>query len=346
VTRTLLLLLLLVTLAGCTLAQRHARTAVDETRLKEARAVQAERRAPTAYANYRAAQARASALKPETPERDDYEAEARLWLETAIAIGEREEMSERRLAEEKLQLELDAVILPLASERAALARRAELLAARTIARGEAERSLARAAQRPDLRVKIPRDEARRTADALLNRAALIALTLETVNPSSPGLAKLRTQLQSVEALAAKEPDASLARADQALFFALALLAELRGDEPPSEDEKATLAEELALIGARVSRGDQGLSGSFERLFVGPGLAAESDRALARLCALTRSHIKGPVRLSPHATSAAEGEARARSLRAQFSSAGCAGQRFAVVATASDDDTLEVNFMAY
>jgi hypothetical protein len=338
--------LLLSMLMGCALTQRHARDAVDQTRLKEAQAVQAERRAPVQFANYRAAQQKARALKPETPERDDHEAEARLWLETAIAIGERERMAEQRLAEEKAQLEIDAVLTPLLQERAELGRRTELLAAREIARVEAERSLHRAAQRTDLRVRIPREEQKRTADALLNRAALIALTLETVRPGSAGLNKLRMQLQQAEALANKEPDVALARADQTLFFALSLMAELRGDEPPSDDEKSSLAEELALIGAKVSRGDQGLAGTFERALTGPGLASETDRALERLCALTRSHIKGPLRLSPHATSAAEGEARARALRTSFSRAGCTGGRFAIVATASDDDALEVNFLAY
>jgi hypothetical protein len=336
----------LILLASCTLAQRHARNAVDETRLKEAQAVQAERRAPLPFASYRAAQKKALALRPETPERDDYEAEARLWLETAIAIGEREQMAEQRLAEEKAQLELDAALLPIMRERAELARKAELLAAREIARVEAERSLVRAAQRRDLRVPIPRDEQRRTAEALLNRAALIALTLETVNPASAGLGKLKTQLAQAETLAAKEPDLSLSRADQTLFFALSLLSELRGEDPPSAEEKASLAEELALIGAKVSRGDQGLSGTFEQASRGTSLHAESERALERLCALTRSHIKGPVRLSPHATSAAQGEARAHAVKSALARAGCAGGRFAIVATASDDDALEVNFLSY
>jgi hypothetical protein len=333
-------------LSGCALTQRHARDAVDETRLKEARTVEAERRAAVPFASYRAAQQKARALKPETPERDDYEAEARLWLETAIAIAERELMAEQRLAEEKAQLDIDAELTPLLQERAELGRRAELLAAREIARVEAERSLARAAQRKDLRVPIPRDEQKQTADALLNRAALIALTLETVKPGSAGLNKLRAQLQQAETLASKEPELALARADQTLFFALSLMAELRGDEPPSDDEKATLAEELALIGAKVSRGDQGLAGSFERALAGPGLAADTDRTLERLCALTRSHIKGPLRLSPHATSAAQGESRTRALRTSFTRAGCSGARFAIVATASEDDALEVNFVAY
>ncbi|HEY6882371.1 MAG TPA: hypothetical protein VI299_30275 [Polyangiales bacterium] len=336
----------LILLAGCTLAQRHARTAVDETRLKEAQAVEAERRAPVAFANYRAALKKAATLKPETPARDDYDAEARLWLETAIAIGEREVMAEQRLSEEKAQLELDALTLPLLQERAELGRKAELLAARAIARREAERSLTRAAQRPDLRVRIPSEEQRRTAEALLNRAALIALTLETIDPSALGLAKLRAQLVQVQQLVNKEPELALARADHALFFALSLLAPLRGDEPPSDDERATLAEELAFIGAQVSRGDQGLSGSFERALAGPGLAHESERTLERLCALTRSHIKGPLRLSPHATSIAQGEARAQAVRTSLAHAGCAGGRFAVVATASEDDALEVNFVAY
>lgn len=338
--------LALLLLSGCALAQRHARDAVDETRLAEARAVDAEHRAPVPFANYRAAQQKARALKPETPARDDYEAEARLWLETAIAIGERERMAELRLAEEKAQLEIDAELLPLLELRAELGRRSELLAAREIARGEAERSLARAAQRSDLRVRMPREEQRQTAEALLNRAALIALTLETVRPGSLGLNKLRAQLLQTEALAAKEPELALTRADQTLFFALSLMAELRGDDPPSDDEKATLAEELSLIGAKVSRGDQGLSGKFERALTGAGLGAESTRMLERLCALTHSHIKGPVRLSPHATSAAQGESRARALRAGFQHAGCSGARFAVVATASDDDALEVDFVAY
>jgi hypothetical protein len=336
----------LILLSGCALSQRHARDAVDETRLKEARAVQAEQRAPVQFANYRAAQQNARARKPETAEHDDYAAEARLWLETAIAIGERERMAEQRLAEEKAQLELDAVLTPLLQERAELARRAELLAAREIARVEAERSLVRAAQRPDLRVHIPREDQKRAADALLHRAALIALTLETVRPGSTGASKLRAQLQQAEALAAREPDLALTRADQTLFFALSLLAELRGDEPPGVDEKASLAEELALIGAKVSRGDHGLAGTFERALAGTGLAADVERTLERLCALTRSHIKGPLRLSPHATSAAQGEARAQALRTGFAHAGCSGGRFAIVPTASEDDALEVNFVAY
>lgn len=331
--------LVLLMISGCALTQRHARDAVDETRLKEAQAVEAERRAPVPFASYRAAQQKARSLKPETPERDDYEAEARLWLETAIAIAERELMSEKRLAEEKGQLDIDAELTPLLQERAELGRRAELLAAREIARAEAEKSLNRASQRADLRVRIPREEQKQTAEALLDRAALIALTLETVKPGSTGLNKLRAQLQQAEALAAREPDLALTRADQTLFFALSLMAELRGDEPPSDDEKATLAEELALIGAKVSRGDQGLKGIFER-------TTADERALERLCALTRSHIKGPLRLSPHATSSAQGEARARTLKGNFAKAGCSGARFAVVPTAGDDDALEVDFVAY
>lgn len=341
-----LLALVLVLASGCALSARNARSSVDRARLDHAKELTAKVRAPVAYERYERASRAARATKDEGA-RGDRAAESRLWLELAIAESESLVMAEQRLKEEQSLAVLDVRITELAAEEDALAREAELRAAQGIARKEADRALARARAKPSLRVKLSRDDAKSAAEALIGRADLLALTLETLGASAPGVARLRAKLNEARALTARDPEAALVQADQGLFHALTLLAAVRAsDGAPSEAERASLHEALALAGARTVRGDQGLSGVVEPAFAAGGLIAPAARVIERLCALAKAHPRGPVELRVHAPNAHEGEARLRATRERLAKAGCAGERFRLRTTADVGDALEASWLAY
>ncbi len=334
-------------LCGCALAARSSRDEVDRARLAHARELAAERRAPIAFEHYRAAQRAALGSKRDSPARSVAVAEARLWLEPAISEAERVFVSERRLQEERSLLELEAATVALERERAALARTAELRGAQALARDEAQKALARAAERPDLRVKLGRDEQKRAVEALLARAELIALTLESLGQEASELSTLRAKLAQASALAQREPGAALGRADQTLFYALRLLGTVRGQRgEPDELEKSALSEELASAGAAPTRGDQGLTGVVARAFQDGALVPEAERVVERLCALAVAHARGPVRLAVQASNEHQADQRVRAVRKSFGEEGCQGERFVIAVAKAPGDALEASWLAY
>ncbi len=342
-----LALLAVCALGGCALAARSARHEITRARLAHARELAADRRAPAAFERYQAAQRAAESAERNSEERRERESEARLWLETAITEAEREVLSERRLEAERALLELDTATIALERERAQVARLAELRAAQALAREEARRALARAAERPQLRVKLGRDEQKRAVEALLTRADLIALTLESLGIQSAEVTALREKLAEANALALREPDAALARADQTLFLALRLLGGVRGQGgEPDELEKASLSEELASAGAVPTRSDQGLTGVVERAFKDGALAPEAERVVERLCALAGAHSRGPVRLTVQASNDRQADLRLRALRTRFGKEGCHGERFVIAPAKAPGDALEASWLAY
>lgn len=339
--------LVLLVLVACTPSAQRARSEIDRKRIEHAQSLGVQRRAPLAYERFEAARKAAAKEPAESAARADYQAEARLWLETAIVESERAVLSERRLHEERALIELDGKLAAVARERESWAREADLRAARAIARNEANKALARAAEKPQQRVKLPREEAKLAADALLWRAELIALTLESLGKTGSGHKRLRQKLSEADALLVRDPEASLARADQALFMALALFGELRGASGgPSAEEQASLAEELASAGTRPVRGDLGLSGILDHAFADFALAPVAERVIERLCALASAHPRGPVRLGVQAKSEAQAEARVRWVKLRFAKAGCEGQRFSISYTRLAGDALEASWLAY
>lgn len=339
---------LLSLLGGCAAAARNTRSTVDQARLSHAAELAAEQRAPLAYERYQAALRAAQASKPNSAAYGDRHAEARLWLEVAIAEAERQLSSEQRLASERALAELNGELAELERARAELARANELRAAQAIARTEAARALARAAQRPSQRVKLEPGEVRRAAESLIARAELLALTLASFEVErDAALERLDEQLREAKALLDKQPDASLLRADKALFLALSLLSRLRdADSPPSADEKAALAEQLELAGAEVVRADLGLAALLEQAFAAATLAPSAERVVERLCALAQAHASGRVHVSAQGQNARQAEARAGAVRARFARAGCSGERFAFRAADAAGDALETSFVAY
>lgn len=332
--------------AGCGLRARSTRSAIDTTRVQRAEELRANERAPVAYERFSAAKRAAERSPDESVARGDYASEARLWLEVALAEAERQELSDQRLAEERTLAELDAEVVRLSRAQAALARDNELAAAQAQARAEAERALARAAQRPEVRVKLPREEVRRAAEALTARAELIALTLRALGKESPALERLQRKLAETRALAAKEPEASLARADESLFDALGLLTALRdAHATPDDEEKAALAEALALAGTRVVRVDRGLAGLLAHAFARQQLTPEAARIVERLCALAKAHPSGPVQLSVQGRGPLS-EARLRAVRERLRAEGCSGDRFVFTAQEGASDELEASFLSY
>jgi hypothetical protein len=338
---------LLICVSACAASAKRARSEIDRARIDYARGLAVERHAPVAFERFQKAKKAADKSPAESVARGDYQAEARLWLETAIAGAERDRLSARRLAEEQKQVELDAALIALARERAAWAREAELRAARAIATSEANKALARAAQSPSLRVKLPREDVRLATQALLTRCELIVMTLESLGQGGVGLSRLRDRLREVEALSARDPELSLLRADQALFAALALFAELRGqDGGPSPEERAALAEELASAGARPLRGDQGLKGVLEHAFADFALVPVGERVIERLCQLAKGHPRGPVLIEVQAKNQAQAEARMRWVKLRFGKAGCEGQRYTIARSHTDGDALETSWVVY
>ncbi|MEY4513417.1 MAG: hypothetical protein RLZZ450_5539 [Pseudomonadota bacterium] len=342
------LALLVVGSLACTPSAQRARGEIDRARIEHARTLDVARRAPLAYEQFEAAQRAALQHAPESAARADSLAEARLWLETGIVEAERAQLSERRLQEERSLIESDTKLSALLQERESWAREADLQAARAIARSEAQRALVRAAeQRSVLRVKLPREDAKQAAEALWLRAELIALTLESIGKSGAGLLPLRAKLAEVDALLVRDPDGALLRADQALFMALGLAGELRGQgTEPSAEEQATLGEELAAAGVHAVRNDVGLSGVLEHAFADYALAPVAERVIERLCVLANAHTRGPVRIGVHAKSDAQAEARSRWVKLRFAKAGCEGQRFTVVFSRLDGDTLDTTWLSY
>ena len=333
-------------LASCAGAAKRARSEVDRSRMDYARQLHVEQRAPLPFEHYQKARAAADRSPAESAQRSDYEAEERLWLETAIADSERERLSERRLEEERELVALDAQVVALARERDSWAQEAELRAARALATDEARKALARAAERPALRVKLAREDARQAADALLARADLMALTLESLDAHNVALPRLRARIAETDQLLARDPEQALSRADQTFFYALSLFAELRGrDGGPSAEEKATLAEELDRAGTRATRSDRGLSGVLDHAFADYALVPIADRVLERLCQLAKAHPRGAVLLTVQGKPA-QADTRARWVRERFARAGCTGQRYPFALNKSEGDALEITWVAY
>jgi hypothetical protein len=339
-----LLLLAGLALGACAAARRRAVLDLSEARVARATELRAEARAPAAFHQFERARGAAREAPVDSAERAERSSEARLWLEAAISQAERADLAERRLALERENVVLDESFLTQERERLAADDAAELRAAAGVARQEAEKALARAALAPAQRSKLSAAELERGARALLTRAELIALALPAGAAPAPGAEQLARLLQEARSQLGKSPDRALAAADRALFQALALLGALRaGEGAPDAAQKASLAEALAAIGARVVRDDRGLTASLPGALPPEGAGPSALRGLARLCALAQGYPRGPVQVVLDTRAAA----RKGALQKQLSDHGCAGERFSVAAADQAGATdLSFTWLAY
>jgi hypothetical protein len=279
---------LCVTLVACAALSRREKVKLSEDRLSRARALDAAHVAAEPFRNFEAALHSAEALPAEAPEREEQVMAARLWLETAISEAETASLARERLAIERDTVRHDELYLAAERERLAIEDERERTLAAEIAREEMKRALARAAENPALRVKLSAEETRRAADALITRAELIALA---VDPSTDDAAQatLRATLDKARALLPKAPEQALTLADQALLSGLALVGQRRNAQtPPSDAQKAALAEALVVMGASVTRAEHGLSAALS--------SKAKETSLARLCGVARDYPAGNVQV--------------------------------------------------
>ncbi len=344
--RRLAALPLLVGLGAC--AHAGGRDALARERLSRADAVDATHAAPELFSRYREASVLASTQGLGASARSDYETEAGLWLEAAVAEAERVQLSQERLELEREITTLEAAALEHERARAALAEQAEHRAARELARAEEELVLSRAALAPQKRVKLATPEVEEAAAALSARASLVVLALAAYGVPEARYAGITAKLGKARAALKKAPDEALKQADEALFLALALLSEVRVSTGQSVDElaKAALAEAITHAGARLARNDRGLSAILEHAYAGAALTSRAEQVLGRLCRVALGADEGPVQLDVMAKTQASAEARAKLLRTQLAKSGCAGARFRVEASVSPAEELEVTWLAY
>lgn len=336
-----------IALGGCSATARGARVEIDQARLARARALDVAAQAAVPYARYEAARRQAARSAAGSDAHASRTLEAQLWLETAIAEAEHAALSRERLADEQALIALDDALRGLERARLARARENQLRAAQALARAEVDKALARAAKKPAQRVKLSRDEARAAAEALALRAELVALAVAASAPETSGLARVRAQLRESEAVRARDPDAALALADQALYRGLALLAELRrGQDEPSDAERASLSEALTSSGFLVARDERGLAATLTPAFQRDALVAVGPRLLARLCALATAHPHGRIAARVEGARPAQARTRITLLRAELTRAGCPLSRFTLEPGPRAGDSVEVLWLSY
>ena len=335
-----LLACLVCTLIACAAARRRALLDLSEARLSRALELHAEALAPAAFQQFRKAQKAAQKAAVDSPERADRTTEARLWLETAISVAEQTTLAKERLNVERDNVRLDEAFLADERERLLLEDESEHSEAAAIATLEAERALARAALAPGQRTKLSSAEVERAALSLLERAELIALALPLGAVSEAAREQLAKLLQEARSQLRKTPDRALTLADQALFQAFSLLGPLRtGKGAPSDAQKASLAEALELLGARVVRDERGLTASLPE-GLGPNPAAR--RGVGRLCAMTQSYPEGPVQVAIDHGS----PERKVALQKLLTEQGCIGERFSVAEVSRPGTGLLFTWLAY
>ena len=332
---------------GCSGMAQGARVQIDQARRAHARTLDVAHHAPVPYARFEAAERAAGRSAVGSHQRATHALEARLWLETAITDTELHALSRKRLAAEQALVALDAQRLRRDQALRARERERQLEAARAIVRGEVDKALARAARHPAQRVKLTRPELHAAAQALLQRARLLALTLEALLPASARVRDLHAQLARAEALQERDPEASLTLSDQTLFGALAQLASLRGsDAAPRPEERDALVETLRSSGLEVARDDRGLRATLVQAFRADALAPGAARSLARMCALALAHPHGQVQVGVQGARGVVPAGRVQLVRRRFAQAGCTDARYAFQPTSGSGDALEAVWLAY
>lgn len=339
-------IVLVVGLSACT-SPAAQRLQLERARLERAEQQRAAERAPALWQRFEQTRGEAEAAAPGTPERADYETEARLWLEAAIAEAERAALSEARLEMERETAQLEAQVLEEERARSELALEAEREAARELARTQAALALARSEKATKNRVRLSRTEVEAAALALITRAELVHQALAAWGVDGAQRAALEARITRARNALANAPDEALREGDQALFAGLSLLGSLRGGAgEPSEAERAALAEALEQAGAKVQRNERGLGALVPGALRGSGLGPSAPRVLSRVCALTRGHPHGPVQAVVPGANQAQAQARERAVREQLGKAGCAEGRVQVERRVSGEDALEITWLAY
>ncbi len=338
--RRVLALIAAFSLLACAALARREKVKLGEERKSRARELDAAHVAAESYRHFEQALARAEALPADGPEREDHASEARLWLEAAISEAETAALARERLSLEREAVRHDEAYLAAERARLLLESERERALAADIAREEMQRALARAAQKPNQRARLSADETRRAAQALLQRAELIALALSP-SVQAEARAALLAQIEEARGLLAKSADEALRRGDQALLAGLALVGKTRRAEAaPSVAQKASLAEALALLGASVVRGERGLTATLsDKAVEARGSAREQgkNQTLARLCGVARDYPAGDVQVI---------FARAKKgAQSPLSAHGCEGARFLREERANEAQ-LSFTFLAY
>lgn len=324
-----LLFMFALSLLACAAFSRREKVKLADDRKSRARELDAAHVAAESFRRYQQALASAEARPTDSPEREDYASEARLWLEAAISEAETAALARERLTLEREAVRHDEAYLTAERARLAIEEERERQLAANIAREEMKRALERAAQKPNQRVRLNADETRRAAGALLQRAELIALALAP-NEQAEARAALLAQIEEARGALARSPDEALRRADQALLAGLALAGKARSAQtPPSAAQKASLAEALALLGANVARSERGLTATLSE--------NAKPQTLARLCGVTRDYPAGDVQVS-----FARGK---KGTQATLSAHGCQGARF-LSGERAGEKQLSFTFLAY
>lgn len=318
-------------LLGCAAGGQRALGKLSGERMARAEQLKAAQNAPFAYQAFQKAARKAQEARADSAAHHDHESAARLWLETAIEQAERGQLARQRLQVEEQSARQDEALLAAETERAQLEQQVEREEAANIARTEAERALARAAQAPAQRIKLDPSEVQRAATALLSRAELIALTLPSSLPAVQRN-KLDTLLREAHKALPKTADRALDLADRALFEALALLGVLRAQGEPTVEQKASLREALQLAGAQVSRDERGLTAR---------VAQAEARMLQRLCGIARAYPHGPVQV----VLARAGKLSKAVTSKLLAEQACVGERFQVV-DGEGAAPLAVTFLGY
>lgn len=332
---------------GCGPAGPRTRSALDAARLELAQRLNVAERAPDLWLPAQRALASANRAGDDEAARSEYETQARLWLEAAITECARADLQAERLVVERAIEESyraasrDSKLASELSDAAAWRRSARAV------RDEAEAALERAATVPARRPKLEPADERRAAEALLERAHLVALAAEALGADASALSKLRESVDGARAALARKPAQALELADGALSSALALAGDRARGDGPTDAEKASLAESIETAGASLARDDRGLLAVIDGALAASGtLSFSGRRKLGRLCALAQGHPHGPVRLTVTARTDASARRAQASLTRELDKLGCAGTRFGVDGRLGSETGLELVFARY
>ncbi len=343
--------LLLVLCLACGARVPRTRSALDAARLKKAALLHAKERAPELWRELEQARAAAAGAKDDAELRADQDAIARLWLEAAIAECERADLAAQRLVIEREIEGLYAAALRDQKRSTQLTDEAARKAAAAIARNEAMLALERAATIPSRRPKLDKQAESSAARALIGRAQLVIESARALGAQASALTEASALVDRASAALPAHSDQALDAADRALSQALIALGPMRASHGAvSQGDKQALVDDLQVLGARLTRGDQGLVAQIDDVQgVGGSSSATAPRRLARLCAVALAHPHGPVRFVVAAENPQTGARQAAALTQALSSAGCTGERFGVESRAlgqASGRTLELLFLAY
>lgn len=320
--------------------------AFAEQRLAQARKLSAAERAPDLWSAAQAAGSRADSSVGAAAA--DARSEARLWLEAAIVESERVRLAEERLAVEREIEGLLAAAVRDDRARRALHTEATRQAAASAAREQARVALERAATDRRRRPKLAAADVKKAARALLLRARLVLAALVHMEAKPAQVDRVQKAIDAADARLDRDPEQALTLADQALFAAHAEFGPLRARlAAPTEPERKSLSQALRSTGASLQRAERGLSSSFTGTFRGARLSPDAERKVSRVCALSRAHPHGPLRLQVAAKGDNQRARRAHVVLQRWERAGCDGARLGTDAgTQPSAGDLSFTWLAY